>query len=418
MSDDNNPTPPGLAGVVPPSLLPEAQRPSGGLRKVVAVLLGVFLIVFLADAVVSLADDSLNLFFRMQPLMVTRIVLSLLAGLLAVLIYGLMVFTPMIPKRVFVPLTLSGVVAQLAVLPCLIYHYDRLLLMAWGISLVQVILGVAAIGWARRGFNFRWPFFPEDRLGAKGFSWFNLIAFPLLNGLVFLPVAVVYVLFCASLAVGHFSDGFLTLRPAGLSVWVKKFVRADGKMIQLVPMAHVGDAAFYRKLTQSFPTNALILMEGVTDEQHLLTNKISYKRMAAKLGLSEQKQEFQLKPEQVVRADVDIAEFNPGTIALLNVVMRIHAQGLNPATLQDLMHYPVTPEVQAQLIEDLVTKRNQHLLGEIRTHLAESDLLIVPWGAAHMPGIASEIQKTGFRLITTNEYTVIHFGGAGNHSKK
>ena len=208
-----------------------------------------------------------------------------------------------------------------------------------------------------------------------------------------------------------------TLHPAGLSVWVKKFVRADGKMIQLVPMAHVGDAAFYQKLTQSFPTNALILMEGVTDEQQRLTNKISYKRMATTLGLTEQKEEFQPKPQQVVRADVDIAEFSPGTIALLNLVMRVHSKGLDPATLQELIQYPVTPELQAQLIADLVTKRNAHLLGEIREHLAESDLLIVPWGAAHMPGIASEIQKSGFRLMATNEYTVIHFGSAGKQGK-
>ncbi len=80
----------------------------------------------------------------------------------------------------------------------------------------------------------------------------------LVNVLVFIPAVIIYLGLCASLAVGHFSDGFLALRPAGLTVQVKKFVRDDGKMIQLVPMAHVGDAAFYKKLTKSFPTNSLI----------------------------------------------------------------------------------------------------------------------------------------------------------------
>jgi len=289
--------------------------------------------------------------------------------------------------------------------------------MVWGISLVQVVLGLGVLYWARSGFNCRWPLVPEDRLGARGFSWVNLITFPLVNGLVLLPVVVVYLLLCASLAVGHFSDGFLSLRPAGLKMEVKQFVRADGKKIELVPMAHVGDAAFYQSLTKSFPTNSLILMEGVTDENNLLTNHISYQRMASALGLSEQKQEFIPERHQTVRADVDVSDFTPGTIAMLNLVMRVHSQKLNPATLQELFSYPVTTELQNQLIDDLVIKRNQHLLGEIQTHLAGSDLLIVPWGAAHMPGIAKGIQTNGFRLVGTQEYTVIHFGGAGKSGK-
>ncbi len=57
-------------------------------------------------------------------------------------------------------------------------------------------------------------------------------------------------------------------------------------------------------------------MEGVTDEKHLLTNRISYKRMAAALGLTEQKKEFKPDREQTVNADVDIARFNTNTIVI------------------------------------------------------------------------------------------------------
>jgi hypothetical protein len=42
--------------------------------------------------------------------------------------------------------------------------------------------------------------------------------------------------------------------------------------------------------------------------------------------------------------------------------------------------------------------------------LPQSDNIIVPWGAAHMPGLAKEIQKSGFRLDETREYVVIRFG--------
>jgi hypothetical protein len=410
MSDNMSTVPPVIAAPPPP--LTGSTRPAGSWRKIISILLSLCLGLFLADAFVSLADDSWSLFSGFHPLTGLRLVTSLFAFLLALLVYCLMAFTPMISKRVFLPLTWFGIVTQLALLPGMIYCYDRLPWLIWGISLAQVVLGLGILGWARGGVHFRWPLVPEDRLGAKSFSWWNLISFPLVNVLVLLPVVVVYLFFCAALAVGHFTDGFLALQPAGLTATVKKFTRADGKMIQLVPMAHVGDPAFYQKLTKSFPTNALILMEGVTDENNLLTNGISYQRMASALGLSEQKKEFKPERNQIVRADVDVDTFTPGTIAMLNVVMRIHAQGLTPAALRELLQFPATPEMQSQLFEDLVTKRNQHLVEEIRTHLAGSDLLIVPWGAAHMPGIAQAIQKSGFELVETQQFTVIHFGGA------
>ena len=41
----------------------------------------------------------------------------------------------------------------------------------------------------------------------------------------------------------------------------------------------------------------------------------------------------------------------------------------------------------------------------------------MPWGVAHMPGIAKEIQKAGFRLEETKEYVVIRFRSVGDKSK-
>ena len=60
-------------------------------------------------------------------------------------------------------------------------------------------------------------------------------------------------------------------------------------------------------------------------------------------------------------------------------------------------------------MDDLLKKRNQHLLETVRARLPESGLIIVPWGVAHMPGIAEGIQASGFRLADTREYTVIRF---------
>src|SRR5205085_11348556 len=137
------------------------------------------------------------------------------------------------------------------------------------------------------------------------------------NLLILAPAIVVYGAVCSAFAVDHFTDGFLAVRPRGLLVRVKKYVRADGRTIQLIPMIHIGDSQFYQKLSASFPTNSITLMEGVADEKHLLTNGVSYKMVASQLGLAEQQKVF--KPQgTVIRADVDVAEFSRNTINLLN----------------------------------------------------------------------------------------------------
>jgi hypothetical protein len=280
---------------------------------------------------------------------------------------------------------------------------------AWVISLCQVICGVVILGWIHGGLKFRWPLLAERWLEARRFSWANLSVFLGVNVFVLLPGAAGYLFFCAALAVDHFSDGFLALRPGGLTVEVRKYVRDDGSTIQLIPMSHVAEADFYQQLSQSFPTNATVLMEGVTDDQNLLTNRISYKRMATSLGLAEQTEEFQPARGKWVHADVDVEQFTTNTIGLLNLAMLIHTKGLDLETAVKVLQYEPPPDSEEELLEDLLRKRNRHLLEQIHARLSEPANIIVPWGAAHMPEIAREIQKSGFRLDETREYVVIRF---------
>lgn len=368
---------------------------------------------FVASAAVSLVDDSLQLLFGLHFLTVFSGILSFPALLTALLVYGLMGLTPMVPKRIFLPVVLFYVAGFLAVFPVLIYgggDWDRRgLQLDWVVSLCQVIVGLGILGWLWGGWKFRWPLVEDKYLGNRPFSWLNLSAYALVNVFVFLPAAIVYFFLCAALAVHHFTAGFVALHPGGLRVQVRRYVRGDGKIIELVPMSHVADASFYRKISKSFPTNSVILMEGVTDERHLLTNGISYKRVAHSLGLVEQREDFRPQGE-LIMADIDVDQFATNTIDLLNLVMLIHVRGINPDTVMRLAQYSPPPAIEEQLLDDLVTKRNQHLLEKLQTELPQSAIIIVPWGAGHMPGIASAIQKDGFHLAETEEYTVIQFG--------
>ena len=388
------------------------------MRQLDAILLSACLGLFLADAVISLADDSLILFFGIHLLAAIRGIVCLLAMLMALVIYLLMGLTPMIPKRLFLPLTLSYPVTGLAVVPFFIYFYSRLQQVAWVGSFGQVMFGLGILYLVQGGFKLRWPLVAEKQLAPWRFSWRNLFVFLLVNLFVLLPAVVIYLVLCAALAVNHFSEGFLALRPGGFTVQVRKYVRDDGKTIQLFPMSHIGEFDFYRKVSQSFPTNSIILMEGVTDDRNLLTNKVTYKRMATSLGLAEQHEEFNPTQGQMVPADVDVAQFTTNTIGFLNFVMLIHGKGLNAETVLKLLQFSPPPQFEEQLWDDLLRKRNQHLLEEIRARLPQTEHIIVPWGVAHMPEIAKEIRTSGFRLDETREYVAIRFWPAGKETRR
>jgi hypothetical protein len=155
-------------------------------------------------------------------------------------------------------------------------------------------------------------------------------------------------------------------------------------------------------------------MEGVSDDRHLLTNKISYRRMAQAIGVAEQQKEFRPSQGEMIHADIDVQEFATNTIDFINLVMLAHSKGWSRDLLLQLTQYAPAPGFEQQLFDDLLRKRNRHLLEEIREQLTQSNNIMVPWGAAHMPEIAREIQKLGFRLQETQEYGVIRFGARQN----
>lgn len=402
------------AGSVPPPILPPAAE-SAVLRQGLAIVLSLGLGLFLADAVVSLVDDSLILLFDLHLLAWLRGIVFLLAVFLALVIYGLMGLTPLIPKRLFLPLALFVLAGLLVIIPAAIYCFGWMQQISWVISLGQVILGLFILHRVQGGFKFRWPLVAASQLEGRRFSWRNVVGFLLGNIFGLLPALLIYLGLGAVLAVDHFSDGFVALRPAGLTVQVRKYVRADGKTIQLVPMAHVAETDFYQSLARSFPTNAIVLIEGVSDDQNLITNKITYERMAAKLGVAEQHEAFEPRGE-LVPADVDVSDFTSNTIAALNLVMLVHARGLNAGTILKLIEFS-PPHFEEQLFDDLLHKRNRHLLTEIEDRLPTAELIIVPWGAAHMPELAREIQKAGFRVVETRDYVAIQFHSKGKKGK-
>ena len=106
---------------------------------------------------------------------------------------------------------------------------------------------------------------------------------------------------------------------------------------------------------------------------------------------------------------MDVAQFSKTTLAFLNAVSRVYAEGLSLQALLELSRESQDPSLSARVWEDLLVGRNAHLLQEIKAELPRSNRLVIPWGAIHMPGLARELQASGFRLSDTEEYQVVRF---------
>src|SRR6266404_1599586 len=305
-------------------------------RASIAFSLNLLLSLFLVEAGVSLLDGILVLAFGINLLGLIQGILFLLLLVASILVYLLAGLTPIIPKRFFIPLVMFTPLAQLVVIPFLIYHYDRIHLISCAFSLCQFLLGLSILFWLKGSFRFRWPVVRQEQLGSRAFSWLNLSGFVLLNAFVLVPGVCLYLFLCASLAVDHFSEGFMALRSDGLSIRARTYVRDDHKTVQLIPMMHIGDADFYHQIWKSFPTNSVILLEGVTDNKNLIKHKLSYKRAAQALGVVEQQEEFEPQQGKLVQADVDVEQFSETTINVLNLVSLIHSEGLKMETVLKL----------------------------------------------------------------------------------
>ena len=159
----------GIAGSPPPLTSQPARSSSSG-RKLLAVLLSLCLGSFLADAVLSLFEETSSLFFGIHLLSGTRGVMSFFATLMALLIYVLMGLTPMIPKRLFLPVTLFNLLVGLAAIPGFIYFYARIPQIAWVISCSQLIFGLGILYLIQGGFEFRWPLVEKIGLNRGGLA--------------------------------------------------------------------------------------------------------------------------------------------------------------------------------------------------------------------------------------------------------
>lgn len=410
-----NPTEPERSGppLLPPPVIsppPAPARPPGARRKSIAALLSVFLGLVCAGAILSILDDSCFLLLGHLCVPTLSFLVFALTVLTALVVYALTGLFPLVPKSISLAAVALFVAPPLLLLPILICEYLHWAAFDWLGSWLQLALGLLLLRWTNGSWKFRWPLVAERHFRARPFSWKHLLVFVLLNFLVLAPAVLAYCGGCAGFALSHFSSGFAKLRPYGIVLQARKYARADGRTVILIPMSHIAEPDFYRRVTQAVTSNSVVLLEGVTDDHNLLANKLSYRRSAKALHLAEQHDDLHLEQGTLIRADVDVSDFSTNTIAILNLVTLIHTRGLNAQTLMQLAQFNPPPDVEEALYNDLLLHRNDRLLREFRNQLPHTDTVVIPWGAAHMPGISRAIQQSGFRLAATCNLVSIRFG--------
>lgn len=218
----------------------------------------------------------------------------------------------------------------------------------------------------------------------------------------------------------HFTDmenltrGYISLEPTGVHS-VERYFTRDGLELRLLGMAHIARKSFYEDVKNSLNgKTALMLMEGITDDKELLTSPLDYGTLASKIGANNQRDEFSpaSMPEniEVIRADVDTADFSTGTIEILNHIGQTYSgEGFTLTNLIAMYLKLSDAENSRNLMKDLITRRNECLLGHLEANLSRHQLILIPWGALHLPDIEKRVVEKGFVLREQKSRAILRF---------
>ncbi|MDD5349224.1 MAG: hypothetical protein PHQ12_03335 [Chthoniobacteraceae bacterium] len=373
-----------------------------------------FLYAFIADGLLSMAD---LLGRRGAPGQMPNFFAAVVS--FAVLILGLVLFfgmilTPRLSKRLLLPpLGFLG----FCLLWGLLYGQRGML----PISAAEALLGLGLVAgfWNAQGGGIQ-----DFTSSRPRFTLRNFFGTGLLNGFLGVALVGLLILGTAQKLRGKLEDStgrYVTIQPGGILLEERRF-QHDGKEIRLISMIHVAKNGFYDEIARALPagSKAVVLLEGISDRNGYLRGKLDYSNAAHLLGFTSQQQSTftekavkglaasreaeeknvpapAVPPLEYRSADVDTAEFHSTTVQWIQAFGNV----IQSANFQEaLAKYSQSRQTFAQGTEsvctDLLDKRNEHLLGEIRKALDAHTMVVVPWGARHMPALQKEIESWGF----------------------
>jgi|GEM_PF-1645942 len=385
-----------------------------------------FLYAFLMDGLLSVADALCRAYTHTGGPNDLGVLFSLTVLALGLFIFTAMVFTPRLSKRMLLP-------------PILFLFYEVIWSVMFGdkgalpISIAQTLIAMGVIVGFKEHDN---PQGGVQDFASKRpwFTWRNLFLTGSLNSAIVLCVFALIALSLTQKArykLEQSTGRFMTIHQSGISLEERRFAK-DGKEIRLIGMMHIAKSGFYDEVAKALPANAsaVVLLEGVGDQEHLMRGKFGYSRMAKLFGFSAQEdssftkqaadglkearlnEDKQEPPKNLEyqKADIDLSELNPDTVNFIQAIGTLmHSANFQDALKEYSDLQPVLEKGSQTAFDDILNKRNEHLLGEIEKALETHTTIVVPWGAAHMPGIQDKIQKWGFVETKRSQHEAINF---------
>ena len=385
-----------------------------------------FLILFLASAIFGIADELLCLFLDLPLLSGVQKRTWLACIFCGGIVYLGFGFNQRLSKTILIPLViwLFWGLINFRPLDNIVGESYRIY-----VSCGQLLLGILMLKLNRR-MNNKSPFFVQSQFVGPAFSGRNLFRFCLIN-IPILPIALIMIgYFFVDNLIETNTAGFVQLKPNGLYM-TERIYRQGNKQIRLAGMIHFGRQNYYDDLTTSISGDrTLILVEGVSDEKGLLTEKFSYGRIAELLGLTAQEKihfkgrlievteldkvgtDSQNIPD-ILRADIDLKQFDPRTLEVLNALAKylLNTESLITGYFEfnRWAQDRNASDFNSIIMDDLIYKRNRSVVSYLPKALNKYDTLVIPWGALHMPGIEKAVLKKGFLLEESRKRLSIDF---------
>ncbi len=286
-----------------------------------------------------------------------------------------------------------------------VIFFDILLILA---SVAYIAYALGFLGNNERSAKFNAKHF--------GISILNLHLIP--------AVFMVLGFFGISQAVSNFSGGHIKLTAQGMEMQNLVMENPEGKQAHLIGMVHMGDSQYYKQVKEGFKQNPsskkLVLHEGVSDKEGLMKSAIDYSFIASLLGLETQNKEWSKldKPKgkqgspspkleiDQLNADIDLSELPEEGLALLNEIFSMMSAPDLQTMIENMNAVKITDADMAEFMEkSLIKFRNDHLMEIFNDNLENYDEIYLPWGAAHLKELESQLRKQNFTEVSKSYYT-------------
>jgi len=388
--------------------------PGERIPAVLALLLNLYLALFLADAGISALDELGRAATGHYLLGWLRNPVAWLAVMAGPGIYLLAVLFRCVPRAVFVPLALFPPLMLVLGLP-LAYWLDWPNYGMTHVAGFQVLLAAWGVLFVRRRTGGRWWLRPED-LSLPSFSLGALLRMAAFTVLVVLPGSLGSCVGLCERSLDRFTGGYVEVGLSGVELVERAYTRGDST-VRLLGMMHIGDEATYQAIADSLDDpDTLVLTEGVSDEQGLLGERMHYETVADRTGLVSQRPFDSYREGLRLRnADVDVSAMSERTQLTLRLTTTMFdADGLNlPALLELIELSGETTEADQELFwYDVIDLRNAVLIEHLEQAVLEAPVVVVPWGAAHLPAIEDELLSWGYAPGDERRYQLMRWGGS------